>query len=153
MKARGFRLRHFLGFAKHFARPGKIEPALGHEFVHGLEHIVRAIDVGVERGECVFERGIHKALRREVITLVRLHCADHIVNARKTFERRGMEFDFVLQVGDAPEAMLGIFQRDSPDNAVYVIALVQQKFRQIRAILPGDAGDQCCFRHERGRPF
>ena len=48
MKARNFRLGHFFGFAKHFARSGKIEPTFGYEFIEGFEDIVRAIDVDIE---------------------------------------------------------------------------------------------------------
>ena len=46
MKARGFGLGHFGNFAKHFAGTRKIESAVGHEFVNGLEHIMGAVDVG-----------------------------------------------------------------------------------------------------------
>ena len=52
-----------------------------------------------------------------------------------------MEFYFVLQVGDAPEAMCGVFEGYAPDNAVYFVALIEQEFCQIRAVLSRDAGD------------
>ena len=38
-----------------------------------------------------------------------------------------------------------VIHRGTADDAVYVIAFFQQKFRQIAAILTGHAGDQCSF--------
>ena len=46
-----------------------------------------------------------------------------------------------LQMRDA----LPVIHRGAADDAVYVIAFFQQKFRQIAAILTGHTGDQCCF--------
>src|ERR1035437_672885 len=34
-----------------------------------------------------------------------------------------------------------------PNQAVHLVALPQKQFRQVRTILPGDAGDQSLFRH------
>jgi hypothetical protein len=59
-----------------------------------------------------------------------------------------VELEFVLQVGNAPEAMLGIFKGNAPYNAVYFIPFVEKKLRKIRAILSRDACDECLFCHK-----
>jgi hypothetical protein len=42
---------------------------------------------------------------------------------------------------------LGVEQRGAALDAVHLVALLQQEFRQIGAVLPGDAGDECLARH------
>ena len=63
-----------------------------------------------------------------------------------------MEFHFVLQVGDAPQAVFGVFESHAPDNAVYFVALIEQELCEIRTVLSGDAGDQCLLCHKI-KPF
>jgi hypothetical protein len=48
-------LRDFFGVAEHFAGAGKVEAALGRAVFDGGEHVVGAVDVGVDGGELVLE--------------------------------------------------------------------------------------------------
>ena len=38
---------------------------------------------------------------------------------------------------------------EPPDDAGDLVALVEQKFREVRAVLPGDAGDDCALSHDQ----
>src|SRR6266513_1250382 len=41
----------------------------------------------------------------------------------------------------------GVKRARPPYNAVHLVSFRQQQFRQIRAVLPGDAGDERFLRH------
>ena len=45
---------------------------------------------------------------------------------------------------------VGIEQRTAALDAVHVVALVEQEFGEIGAVLAGDAGDECDFIHALG---
>jgi len=68
----------------------------------------------------------NEALRREVINLVGANSRDHLVEAGVAFQGSAVEFDPADQMADAEEAVLGIFDRHPPRDAVYFVALVQQ---------------------------
>ena len=89
-----------------------------------------AVDIGVERGEFVVERIAHKALSRQVIALVGLDVVDHPVDAGVAFEGGGVQFQAVANVLDAGKPVFGILQRDPADDAVDLVALGQQPFRE-----------------------
>ena len=52
------------------------------------------------------------------------------------------------EVVDAQEAVLGVFEGDAADHAVDFVAFLEQELGEIRAVLAGDAGDEC-FLHQR----
>ena len=81
-----FGLRRFVDFTEHFAGAGKVEPRVRNDMPRGGEHVMRAVDVRVERGELVLERVAHKALSCEVIDLLRLNGGEHLEQARIAFE-------------------------------------------------------------------
>ena len=95
---------------------------------------MRAVDVGVERGELVLERVADEALSGEVVDLVWGWTArQHLEQAGIAFERGRVERDLVEEVLDAPEAVLGIFDGDAADDAVNFVALFEQQLGQIRS--------------------
>ena len=49
----------------------------------------------------------------------------------------------LVQVVDA----IGVEQRRAALDAVHLVAFVEQKFREVGAVLAGNAGDQRCFFH------
>ena len=61
-------------------------------------------------------------------------------------EVAGHQGDPVLDVGDALE----VERARPPDHAADLVALVEQELGQVGAVLAGDAGDQCSFRHAVG---
>src|SRR6266702_1768671 len=48
---------------------------------------------------------------------------------------------------DAPQPLPGILDGHAPNDSVHLVALREQQLRQIRTVLPGDAGDQCALLH------
>src|SRR2546428_7440137 len=64
------------------------------------------------------------------------------LDARQALQGCGMQVKAVLQVQNAPEPVLRIFDRHPPDDAMHLIAFVQEQLGQVRPVLPGDAGDQ-----------
>jgi hypothetical protein len=85
--------------------------------------------------------GRHKALRGQVVDFLRaifLQQADHA----HLVEQVALDnLDAVLDVADAVE-IDGAGAAHHTDDRV---ALFQQEFGEIAAVLTGDAGDQCCW--------
>ena len=48
MKGRALRLRDFLYLAKHLARSRKIKAAARSDFANGGQHVMRAVDIGIQ---------------------------------------------------------------------------------------------------------
>ena len=65
---------------------------MGRQRLQRRQQEMRAVDIGVQRGELVVERVADEALGRQVIALVGLHFVDHPVHAGIAFERRGMQY-------------------------------------------------------------
>ena len=74
------------------------------------KHEMRPVDVTVQRGELVVERVTHEALRRQMITLIGLHPAHNLMQARKALQRSGVQHDPVPDSGDPLQTVL----RDPP---------------------------------------
>src|SRR4029079_1355367 len=66
---------------------------------------------------------------------------------RIAFERGRVQRYFSFQMLDAPQPMLGIFNRHAADDAVPLVSAFEQELGQIRAILTRNAADQGFFRH------
>src|SRR5881409_1856163 len=103
---------------------------------------MRAVDVGIERRAFILERIGDETLGGQVVALVGLDRLEHPVDAWQALQGRGMQMQAVLQVEDAPEPVLRIFDLHPPDDAVHLIAFVQEQLGQVRPVLPRDAGDQ-----------
>ena len=145
MERRPFSLGRLGHLPEHFARRGKIEPAIGHGILQRRQHIMGAVDVRVQRGKFVFEGIGHEALRRQVIAFLGLHVLKDAVEAGEALQRRGMQAEPVLEGQQPPEPVLGILDGDAADNPVHFIVFFEQELRQVRSVLPRDAGDQRAF--------
>ena len=84
------------------------------------------------------------AHRREVINFVWLNLLDNSDQIGRVGQVAVMQFEFgiinmrvLIQVINP----VGVKQRGTAFDAVYFIALAQQQFSQVSAILPGHAGD------------
>ena len=112
---------------------------------HRLEDAqdTRRVNVRSELGGV--ERYLYVALRREVVDLIRSYFAYHLQDAHRVAEVGVVEVEAgtALKVSDA----LAVVHRRAPDGAVDVVALLQEELRKVRAVLAGDAGDQCCSHH------
>ena len=80
-------LGRFIGIAELFTGPGEIEPAGGHDVVHGGEQVVGSVDIGVVCGKLVVEGIADKTLCCQVIALLGLYALDHLVNAGIVLDR------------------------------------------------------------------
>src|ERR1051325_11931875 len=107
LKRRALRLRHFADIPKHLTRPGKVKTTTGPQLTQRRQDVVRAVDVRVHGREAVGKTLGHKALRRQVITLVKIVFAEDMENAGVTLEIRRMQGDTVQQVTDATESRFG----------------------------------------------
>ena len=86
-----------------------------------------AVDVGLQGGELVVKRVADKALRRQMIAFIRFDSPHDVVDAGETLERAGMQMDAVPDVLDSLQPVPGIFQGDTPDQAVDFVALGHQQ--------------------------
>ena len=106
---------------------------------------MRALDVRQKRGEGVLKRIGDETLRRQVIKLVRVDLSDAGVNAGKALQTGGVKLDLVEDRRKPRKAMGRILQRRSPHQAVDLVALLQQQFGKVGAVLAGNAGDARAF--------
>ena len=136
-------LRDFFDLSVKFACAGLVNAAGFFQMIrsHGFqdaEH-ARCIDIGGKfRG---IERNLHMALGREVVDFGRLHLPHHLHEAHGVAHVGivQVEIRLAFEVGDAFTEI----HRRAADNTVDFIALGQQKFGKIGAVLARDTSDQC----------
>ena len=81
------------------------------------------------------------ALGGQIVDFVGLNQGKNADQAGRIGEVAVVKGDFPLQVVDPG----GVGDGRPADDAVNLIALFQQKFGKIAAVLTGDAGDECFF--------
>ncbi len=140
--------------AEHLGRAGLVitqrAAALGGVVAHRLEQPERAERHHVGGVFRHLERDFDVALRAEIVDLVRLDRLEHAAQRRAVGKIAVMEGElFARDVGIVIEMVdaVGVEQTRPPHQAVHLIALLQQEFAQIGAVLAGDAGNQCAFCH------
>jgi hypothetical protein len=92
------------------------------------KQIVRSVDVDVQRGEFVIERIAYKALRRQVVTLVRFHLIYDTMDTRIAFQGSGVKIDPVTNSNQPRKPVLRVLKRHSPDYPVDFIPFGQEQF-------------------------
>ena len=108
----------------------------------------RAGDVGGVLGHVETHPDV--ALRAEVVDLVGLQAVDELVDRHRVRQVPVMQEHVRLAVvrvlinGVEP---FGVESGGATDQAVDFIAFAQKKFGKVRAVLSGDARDECFFRH------
>src|SRR5256885_7944900 len=112
VKLRFFVLRGARGLAEHLAGAGEIEAGMRTDFAHTREHVMRAVDIRIDRRELIFEGITDEALSGEAIHLVGLNVHQNFVQARITFQRCRMQLEFVEDSSNAPKPVLRIFQSE-----------------------------------------
>ena len=116
-----------------------------------------------QRPECVRVRGVfrllerhhHVALRGEIVDLVRLHLLGDVDETARVGHVAVMQDEAAIRDVRVLIEMvdpLGVEQGSAPLDAVHLVTLVQEKFRQVGPVLAGDSGDQSdfLFFHETG---
>ena len=158
IERRRLALRDLLHLAVQLGRRGLVEAhlVLDAEDADGLEQAQGTERVGVGRVLGRLEAHLHVALGGEVVDLVRLVLldeADEVGGIRHVAvvheEARVVVVRVDVEVIDARR----VERRGPPLHAVDGVALVEQKARQMRAVLTGDAGDQCNFRFQALSPW
>ena len=81
------------------------------------------------------------ALRRQIINLVRLDLADNANQAGGVGQVTVMQGNLVHDMVNTG----GVGDGSAADNAVNLVALLQQKLRQVGTVLAGDTGNKCFF--------
>jgi hypothetical protein len=89
-------------------------------------------------------------LRRQVVDLVRLdllHDAGQVGTVGQvTVVQHEALVSGVRVLVDVIDA-LGVEQRSAALDAVDLVAFLEQQFSEVRAVLAGDAGDECLFQY------
>ena len=135
-------LRHFLDLAVELGGGGLVDLAATGEayLADGLDDAEDAdgIDIGGELGGV--EADLHVALGGEVVDLRGAHVGDDADNGHGVAEVGIVEVEVgaALEVGDA----LAVIDGGAADDAVDVIAFVEEKFCQVGAVLAGHARDE-----------
>jgi hypothetical protein len=145
MKARLLVLRHLGHLAEHLGGACEVEAAVGLKLAERGERVVRPVDVRVQRREAVGERLGDERLCGEVITLVELVLAEDAEERGVGLKTPGVDGDAPQQVRDAGETTRRVFERDAADDAMHLVAFVEQVLGQVRAVLPRDARDERGF--------
>ncbi len=153
IEGRGFLLRNLLRQTVEFGGRGLVETRLLLQLQDAdrFEDAQRADAVGVGGVFRFLEAHGHVRLSGQVVDLVGLHRLDDAHQAGRVGqvtvvqdELAVVDVRIFVQVVDA----VGVEQRRAALDAVHLVALLQQKLRQIGAVLAGDAGDECDLGHE-----
>src|SRR5215213_6148260 len=142
LKCGGLFLRHLVDVAKHLARAREVKATIGPQLPQRRKHVVRAVDVRAHRRKAVSEAFRHKALGREVITLVKIVFAEDVENAGVTLETGRVQRDTVQQVSEPAEPRFGGFQGHATDQAVHLVAQTKEIICEVTAILTGYSSNQ-----------
>jgi hypothetical protein len=149
VEGRGLALRRGSG-AVQLARGGLVEARLDAREAHGLEQADRAGARGVRGVLGLVERDPHVGLGREVVDLVGLDLHHQRREARAVAqvavvqeELRAVLMRVLVEVVDARRVERG----RAADEAVDLVALAEQQLREVRAVLPRDAGDEGLLDH------
>jgi len=148
----GFLLRNFPHLAKHFAGGRLVEAGLPLQAqdAEAFQNAQRTEGVGIGGVFGFFEGDGDVTLCGEVIDFVGLDLLQDADQAGGVGQVAMMEDEpavglvrVLVEVVDP----LGVEQGGAAFNAVDDVALVQQELGEIRAVLAGDAGDECGFVH------
>ena len=121
----------------------------GIDVPHRFEHARHPLRVEFPGQHRLVPGRRHERHRRQVVDLARPDVAEH-PNERELVEQiRRPKSDPVEQVLDAPQ----VRRARPPDDAEDFVPLVEKQFSQIRAVLPGDASNQCTFSHAWGPQY
>ena len=135
-------LRHFLDLAVELGGGGLVDlAAIGEaHLADGIDDAEHAdgIDIGGELGGV--ETDLHVALGGEVVDLRGAHVGDDADNGHGVAEVGVVEVEVgaALEVGDA----LAVIDGGAADDAMDVIAFVEEEFGEVGAVLARDARDE-----------
>jgi hypothetical protein len=150
VEGRRLRLRDFQHLAIHFGGGGLIEARLDADLADGLQQADGAGADDVRRVFGRVETHAHVALGGEVIDFVGLDFADEPREAAGIAEIAVVEEELVLgcvRIRVDVVEPVGVERARAADDAVDFVAFAEEQFREVGAVLAGDARDQRFFRH------
>src|SRR5262245_6477404 len=112
MEGSRFRLGRLGDISKHLTGGRKVKPTVGRTVPKRGQDTVCPVDIGVECREFVLKRTGDKALRRQVIALVRLHSLKGAIHTGQAFQGSCMKMEAILERQEAPESVLRILDCD-----------------------------------------
>ncbi len=160
VEGRGLLLRDLLHQTVQLAGAGLVEARLLRQAqdADGLQQAQRADAVGIGRVLGLLEAHRHVAHRAQVVDLVGLHLlhdADEVGAVGEVtvvqLEAGVVDVRVLVEVVDA----VGVEERRAPLDAVHLVALGEQQFGEVGAVLAGHAGDECSLGHAQvqcGKP-
>ena len=93
--------------------------------------------------------GAHVRLRTKMVGLVWLNSLDQGGEARAVGQISVVQEQASLRIVWIPVQVIDARsvgpRRRSPDQPMYFVALLDEKFGQVRTVLAGDTGDGCAF--------
>ena len=143
VERRRLALGNLLHLAEHLRGAGLVEADVGVDEANRIEHAGDPEGGRLAGEHRLAEAGLDERLRRQVVDLGG-PVVPQDVDERDLVEQVARhQLQPVLNVGDALEV-----DRARPaDHADDLVALLEEEFGQVRAILPGHACDQCSLRH------
>lgn len=101
-----------------------------------------AVNIGVDGGKFIFEGVADKALSGQMVTLIGDNLFYHIEDTGVALHGPGMQGNAIQKVSNPPQAMEGVFQGNTPHEAMDFISFGKQQLRQVTSILAGYAGNK-----------
>jgi hypothetical protein len=138
VEAGGDRLGGLIRIAEHLAGGGLVEARLGRHLAGAVQHPCHA-----QRGRFGRQHGLgpgelHVGLSAQVVDLVRVVGVEGLVQRTLVEQVALDQFDLVLDVLDAAQ----VEGAGAAHHAHHAVAFGEQELGQVRAVLPGNAGDQ-----------
>src|SRR5207247_2649478 len=148
VKRRCFVLRDLLSLAKQLGCRGLIESSLvlAAENANGFEQAQSTDTVGVDSVFRRFERDLYMRLRGEIINFIRLrflHDADDVGRIRHIAVMQMEGNASLVRIANEMVDTGGVERGRTALDAMDHISSGQQECREVGAILPGSAGDDC----------
>ena len=144
VEGRGLALGGLEHLAEHLRRAGLVEADLGIDQADGVEQPGHAHGRGLAGQDGLREAGLDEGLSRQVVDLGRPVVAQDVDERPLVEQVARHQLELVLDVRDALEVHRARAAHHADDR----VALLEQELRQVRAVLAGDARDQCTLRHQ-----
>ena len=78
-----------------------------------------------------------------MVAFMRMDLPQNPVDRGEALERGRVKLDITEDVADAAEAVVRVLKGNTTYRAVDAVTLLEQELREVRAVLPRDACDQC----------
>ena len=138
VEARGDHLGGLIRIAEHLAGGGLVEARPGRHLAGAIQHAGHAQRGRFGRQHRLGPRKLHVGLSAQVVDLVRAVGVEHLVQRALVKQVPLGQFDLILDVLDAAQ----VEGAGAAHHAHHAVTFGEQELGQVRAVLPGNAGDQ-----------